>query len=83
MAPSTTARTRPSALKQARPYPSPPCHWTIAIDPDNEPVGPAKLTEAVRTLPLAAVPNAISRSVGDDDLMQDYRQPLRPSFRLV
>ena len=60
----------------------PHCHWTIAIDPDNEPVGPAKLTEAVRTLPLAAVPNAISRSVGDDDLMQDYRQPLRPSFRL-
>jgi len=63
----------------------PHCHWTITIDPDNEPVGPARLTEQVARLPLASVPN---RRRGDDDGddggggMSDYRGRFRPTFRL-
>jgi hypothetical protein len=57
----------------------PHCHWTIEIDPANEPVGPAKLTGRVAALPLAVVANAARPGEG----MQDYRGPLRPEFRLT
>src|SRR5215475_7722932 len=33
----------------------PHCHWTITIDPENEPVGPARLTQRIADLPLAHV----------------------------
>jgi hypothetical protein len=58
----------------------PHCHWTIEIDPDNEPVGPLALTEHVGALALATVPN--EARAGDVDGMRDYRAPLRPAFRL-
>jgi hypothetical protein len=34
---------------------TPHCHWTIIIDPENEPVGPARLTQQISELPLAQV----------------------------
>ena len=60
----------------------PHCHWTITIDPDNEPVGPAKHTQRIADLPLAAVPNELpaDREPGG---MTDYRGPFRPEFRLA
>lgn len=58
----------------------PHCHWTITIDPDNDPVGPALLTERVARLPLASVPN--ERRGADGEGMSDYRGDFRPEFRL-
>lgn len=59
----------------------PHCHWTITIDPDNEPVSAAPLTRRVAGLPLAAVPNEVHGA--RDDGMGDYRGELRPSLRLA
>ncbi len=62
----------------------PHCHWTLTIDPDNEPVGPIELTDRVRALPLASVPNEIPPArAGDVGGMADYRGPLDPSFHLA
>ena len=36
----------------------PHCHWTIDIDPANDPVGPARLTQQIAALPLASMPIA-------------------------
>jgi hypothetical protein len=60
----------------------PHCHWTLVIDPDNEPVGPVPLTGEVAKLPLARVPNEISADP-EPGGMRDYRGPLRPEFRLA
>src|SRR5262249_27794291 len=58
------AATTPHA--RIRPIPRPPrvpadrephCHWTITIDPRNDPIGPAPHTLRVAELPLASVPN--------------------------
>ena len=35
---------------------TPHCHWTIIIDPENEPVGPARLTQHIGALPLGQLP---------------------------
>jgi hypothetical protein len=64
----------------------PHCHWMIVIDPANEPVGPAVLTEQVGALPLARVPNpapAASTSGTAPDGMTDYRGPFDPAFTLA
>jgi hypothetical protein len=54
----------------------PHCHWTIEIDPDNEPVGPARLTQQISELPLSAL--AITpRPAGDG-----YPAEFDPKFRL-
>jgi hypothetical protein len=58
----------------------PHCHWTIEIDPANDPVGQIPLTAEVGALPMASVPNAVTGDV--DDGMADYRGPLRPALRL-
>lgn len=60
----------------------PHCHWTLVIDPANEPVGSIPLTDEVGRLPLAAVPNEVppDREPGG---MRDYRGRLRPDFRLA
>ncbi len=60
----------------------PHCHWTLVIDPANEPVGSIPLTGEVGRLALAAVPNEMppDREPGG---MRDYRGPLRPAFRLA
>lgn len=67
----------------------PHCHWTIQIDPANDPVGPAVLTEQVGDLPLARVPNPPPAAAAGDsepdaerDLMPDYRGEFRPDFSL-
>jgi hypothetical protein len=59
----------------------PHCHWTIQIDPANDPVGPAKHTRAVAELPLARVPNerAPEREAAG---WSDYRRAFEPGFRL-
>jgi hypothetical protein len=59
----------------------PHCHWTITIDPSNDPVGPAKHTQRVSSLPLAAVP-AEPPVDGDSGGMPDYAGEFRPDFRL-
>jgi len=58
----------------------PHCHWTIAIDPANEPVGPAKNTRAVAALPLAQLENA--RAPERDTGWVDYARPAEPGFKL-
>ena len=54
----------------------PHCHWTIEIDPANDPVGPARLTQQISELPLASL--AITpRPAGDG-----YPAEFDPKFRL-
>lgn len=56
---------------------TPHCHWTVTIDPENGPVGPAKLTQRVSQLPLAQI--AITpRPPGDG-----YDGPFEPDFHLI
>jgi len=59
----------------------PHCHWTIEIDPANDPVGPAKHTRAVAALALARVPNerAAEREPAG---WTDYARAFEPEFRL-
>jgi hypothetical protein len=59
----------------------PHCHWTIAIDPANEPVGPIELTQRVADTVLATVPNSLPER-GRGNGLDDYRGPLVPDFRL-
>jgi len=58
----------------------PHCHWTIAIDPANDPVGPAKNTLAVAALPLARIVN--ERAPERDDGWTDYARDVEPEFKL-
>jgi hypothetical protein len=52
------ARIRPLHRPPRRPADRHPhCHWTIEIDPRNEPVQPVAQTQKVARLPLAGVPN--------------------------
>ena len=61
----------------------PHCHWTITIDPANEPVGPVPLTETVARLPLAAVANDRDADLGSSRAgIVDYSGEFDPSFRL-
>ena len=60
----------------------PHCHWTIAIDPANEPVSEAAHTARVAALPLAAVANPRPAG-GEPDGWTDYRAPFDPDFRLA
>jgi len=60
----------------------PHCHWTITIDPQNEPIDPTAHTLRVAQLPLASVPNERppDRESGGK---RDYRGPFDPAFRLA
>jgi hypothetical protein len=60
----------------------PHCRWTITIDPANEPVGPAALTQQVNELPLAQVPNAPPEAPSTDG-WTDYRGDFDPAFTLA
>ncbi|MCJ7671089.1 MAG: hypothetical protein MUP67_03450, partial [Acidimicrobiia bacterium] len=60
----------------------PHCHWTIIIDPANDPVGPAALTEQVAALPLAWVVNVRADEAAPEGMV-DYRGPFVPDFRLA
>jgi hypothetical protein len=55
----------------------PHCHWTIAIEPENDPVGPARLTRQISTLPLASIA-VTPRPPGDG-----YPRDFDPTFRLA
>lgn len=55
----------------------PHCHWTIEIDPANDPVGPARLTRHIGELALAQLPVA-PRPPGDG-----YQGAFDPDFRLT
>jgi hypothetical protein len=59
----------------------PHCHWTIAIDPDNDPVPPIELTNRVGETVLAGLPNEVPEH-GRGNGIDDYRGPLIPDFRL-
>jgi hypothetical protein len=60
---------------------TPHCHWTIEIDPANDPVGPARHTAAIAALPLARVPSPRAPE-GVPDGWTDYRGDFDPEFRL-
>ncbi len=55
---------------------TPHCHWTIRISAENEPVGPARLTQQIGELPLASLSNE-PRPVGDG-----YQGAFDPKFGL-
>ena len=56
---------------------TPHCHWTIVIDPENDPVGPARLTQQIADLPLSSL-RIEPRAAGDG-----YQGPFDPKFRLA
>jgi hypothetical protein len=58
----------------------PMCHWTLVIDPTNDPVGRAAITDRVAALPLAAVP--VTRPAADGSGRSDYAGAFDPDFRL-
>ncbi len=60
----------------------PHCHWTIVIDPENDPVGPAALTQQVGDLPLASVANERAVEPAPEGMV-DYRGSFDPDFRLT
>ena len=70
---------RPPRIPAGR---EPHCHWTITIDPQNEPIDPTAHTLRVAQLPLASVPNERppDRESGGK---RDYRGPFDPAFRLA
>jgi hypothetical protein len=55
---------------------TPHCHWSIEIDPANDPVGAARLTQQIAALPLASL-SITPRPPGDG-----YQGPFDPAFRL-
>jgi len=55
----------------------PHCHWTISISDENEPVGPARLTQRISELPLASLSNS-PRPSGDG-----YQGAFDPKFGLA
>lgn len=85
---ATALATNPKA--RIRPIHRPPrspadrhphCHWTLAIDEANEPVGPIAHTDRVGRLALAKVPNEIGSA--RDGRLHDYRGNFEPAFRLT
>ena len=82
LATNPRARIRPIHRPPRRPADRDPhCHWTITIDPANDPVGAIVLTERVAQLPLAGVPN--ERPAGRKSAGQhDYTGRFDPTFEL-
>src|SRR3954454_22406228 len=56
---------------------APHCHWTIEIDPANDPVGPAGLTQQIAALPLASV------AITPREPGEGYQGEFDPAFRLT
>jgi hypothetical protein len=81
LAHNPTARIRPIHRPPRIPADrSPHCHWTLQIDPENDPVAPIERTEQVRALALASVANV---RLGDSsDGRDDYAGAFDPDFRL-
>src|SRR3954453_18062609 len=55
----------------------PHCHWTIVTDPENAPVGPARLTQTIADLPLSSI-SIDARPEGDG-----YQRDFDPKFQLA
>ena len=60
---------------------TPHCHWTIEIDPANEPVSAAAHTSTVAALPLARIENQCAPETTPHG-MTNYAGPFDPEFRL-
>jgi len=72
------ARIRPIHRPPREPADRKPhCRWTIAIEAENDPVGPARLTKQIATLPLSSIAN-MPRPAGDG-----YPREFDPKFRLA
>jgi hypothetical protein len=69
---------RPPRVPKGR---APHCHWTIEIDPANEPVSGGAHTARVAALPLARVENRRASNDAESGML-DYRGPFEPEFRL-
>jgi len=77
------ARIRPIHRPPRQPADRHPhCHWTITIDPADDPVGPALLTGLVGELPLARVSNPAPDDPAPDG-RADYSGDFDPDFRLA
>jgi hypothetical protein len=59
----------------------PHCHWTIEIDPANEPVPPVPHSERVAALPLARVANEIAPETAPAG-RRDYSGDFDPGLKL-
>ncbi|HTF32805.1 MAG TPA: hypothetical protein VK714_03775 [Myxococcota bacterium] len=59
----------------------PHCHWTIEVDPANEPVSPAAHTSAVAGLALARIENRCAPEDAPEGLT-NYAGSFDPEFRL-
>jgi hypothetical protein len=82
LATNPRARVRPVHRPPRRPADRVPhCHWTIEIDPANEPVQPIAHTHAVAALPLARVANEREPEAAPQG-WTDYRGAFDPDFRL-
>jgi hypothetical protein len=76
------ARIRPIHRPPRRPADRHPhCHWSIEIDPANEPVQAIEQTQKVARLPLASVPNRREPETNPAGRI-DYRGPLDLEFKL-
>jgi hypothetical protein len=76
------ARIRPIHRPPRQPADRHPhCHWTIEIDPANDPVAPIEQTKAVAKLPLARVPNQRVPETNPAG-RTDYRGALDLEFKL-
>ena len=69
---------RPPRVPEDR---TPHCHWTIEIDPANEPVAAGAHTARVAELPLARIENRRAQGEAGSGMI-DYRGPFEPEFRL-
>jgi hypothetical protein len=77
---ATNARARIRPIHRPPRVPAdrhPHCHWTIEIDPANEPVGAARLSQQVGDLPLASL-SIEPRPPGDG-----YQGAFNPKFTLA
>jgi len=82
LATNPRARIRPIHRPPRRPADRHPhCHWTIAIEDDNDPVGAVPLTDAVAALALADVPNTIATDL-EPGGRRDYAGAFDPTFQL-
>ncbi len=82
LATNPRARIRPIHRPPRRPADRHPhCHWTIAIEDDNDPVGAVPLTDAVAASALADVPNTIAADL-EPGGRRDYAGAFDPTFQL-
>ncbi|MEQ8839545.1 MAG: hypothetical protein RIB98_01080 [Acidimicrobiales bacterium] len=81
LATNPRARIRPIHRPPRTPVDRHPhCHWTLKIDPANEPITTFPITEEVKALAGSTVPNERRAPVGDG--MEDYSGAFVPTAKL-